>query len=311
MKISAPTYTQTPNDLFDHWMKFLGEGELKVLLLIMRKTFGWHQKEDQISLSQLEFFTGLTPTNIGIATKSLISKGLISKRVEGPRGKQCTYYSLVVSDDSNNSYPSCNGSRPLPQQESQNKDLKKEQQQGAQKSKEKKSSKPSAVAAVVVAPADASQCLTALNTPRCNDLSDADKHAIINDCLYLGKNNDDLLMALDCAYASGKSIRSRVAFVRSALKKGYKGSIKQKVSDEPQEDCQAPVDAKTIDENRAYAKKYHCYKGEEGIVVCAEEDYVEIGPEDCSFSTVIRYDEKCFLERFKEVLEISGIVYIH
>ena len=66
MRVSAPTYTQIPNDLFDHWLPHLGEIEVKVLLVIMRKTFGWHKADlrDRISISQLEKLTGSTPSNI-------------------------------------------------------------------------------------------------------------------------------------------------------------------------------------------------------------------------------------------------------
>ncbi len=39
MRIVAPTYFQTPNDLVDHWLPKLGEAEVKVLLVVFRKTF--------------------------------------------------------------------------------------------------------------------------------------------------------------------------------------------------------------------------------------------------------------------------------
>lgn len=113
MRITAPTYTQTPNDLFDHWLPLLGEVELKVLLVIMRKTFGWHKTRDKISISQLQVLTGSVPKNILRATKFLVSKGLIKKEVFGPAGKQETYYELIVNEDSNNSYP-CRGDSPTP-----------------------------------------------------------------------------------------------------------------------------------------------------------------------------------------------------
>ena len=107
MRVSAPTYTQIPNDLFDHWLPHLGEIEVKVLLVIMRKTFGWHKADlrDRISISQLEKLTGSTPSNILKAVNFLVSKGLILKEVLGSIGKQVTYYQLVVNEDSNNSYP--------------------------------------------------------------------------------------------------------------------------------------------------------------------------------------------------------------
>ena len=141
MRISQPTYTQTPNDLFDHWLPLLKESELKVLLVIMRKTFGWHKVRDRISISQLARLTGLTEETVVIATKSLQKKGVILKQVVGELGKQQTFYELIV-EDSNNSYPSENPrSKETPlgfdgggESEAQKKSpipKEKEQQQGA------------------------------------------------------------------------------------------------------------------------------------------------------------------------------------
>ncbi len=113
MRIVAPNHTQTPNDLFDHWLPLLGEGELKVLLVIIRKTFGWHKIRDNISLSQLEKLTGLTKTNILAAVRSLVSKGLVLKEVHGNSGFQETWYELVI-EDSNSSYQSCSDTPPSP-----------------------------------------------------------------------------------------------------------------------------------------------------------------------------------------------------
>lgn len=112
MKITAPNYTQTPNDLFDHWLPLLKESELKVLLVIMRKTFGWHKVRDKISVSQLSKLTGLVEETVVIAVKALQKKGLILKQVVGRIGKQETYYELVVCEDSNNCYPPGNSHPP-------------------------------------------------------------------------------------------------------------------------------------------------------------------------------------------------------
>lgn len=103
MKIPAPNFTQTPNELFDTWLPKLKEVELKVLLVIMRKTFGWHKVRDRISLSQLSEITGCERARVAESTKTLVEKGLITKTVEGPIGKQVTYYELVIEEDSNNS----------------------------------------------------------------------------------------------------------------------------------------------------------------------------------------------------------------
>lgn len=102
MGFRPPNYTQLPNELFDDWLPHLGLAELKVLMVIMRKTFGWHKVRDRISLSQLEKLTGLKRTHITKATKNLVQKRLISKFVEGKKGEQMTFYELVLGDDSNN-----------------------------------------------------------------------------------------------------------------------------------------------------------------------------------------------------------------
>lgn len=113
MRIPAPNYTQTPNDLFDYWLPLLGEAELKVLLVILRKTVGWHKVRDKISISQLSTITGLHEESVIKATRSLQKKGVIIKNVVGPIGKQETFYELVIQEDSNNSYPSDKPSGPL------------------------------------------------------------------------------------------------------------------------------------------------------------------------------------------------------
>lgn len=113
MKIQPPNYTQAPNDLFDYWLPLLGEAELKVLLVIMRKTFGWHKVRDQISITQLAQLTGMLEETVINATKTLQKKGVIKKEVTGTNGTQKTYYQLVVQEVSNNSYPSVKPSGPL------------------------------------------------------------------------------------------------------------------------------------------------------------------------------------------------------
>lgn len=99
MRIIAPNTTDLPNDLVDHWLPLLKEGELKVLLVIIRKTFGWHKQRDRISLSQLEKITGLCRRNIIDSIKSLIGKGLVMKETTGTFGAEETYYWLVIDDD--------------------------------------------------------------------------------------------------------------------------------------------------------------------------------------------------------------------
>ena len=49
-----PNFTQIPNVFFDEWLGDLGKGELKVLLYVMRRTYGFQKNKDRISLSQLQ-----------------------------------------------------------------------------------------------------------------------------------------------------------------------------------------------------------------------------------------------------------------
>lgn len=104
MRVNPPNYTQIPNELLDEWLPHLLEAELRVLLVIMRKTFGWHKIRDQISLSQLEKHTGMLRQAIINAGKSLQKKGLIKKTVSGKNGTENTVYELVIIDDSNSLY---------------------------------------------------------------------------------------------------------------------------------------------------------------------------------------------------------------
>jgi len=83
----VPRYTQVPDQLFDEHLPYLGHAELKVLLFIIRRTFGWGKSADAISLSQLERGTGLSRRSVREAVKSLEQKRLIvADRCPSPRG---------------------------------------------------------------------------------------------------------------------------------------------------------------------------------------------------------------------------------
>src|SRR5215213_3594469 len=50
---ASPSYTQVPDELFDVLMPSLPDAELRVLLYIVRRTFGFKRDADAISLSQM------------------------------------------------------------------------------------------------------------------------------------------------------------------------------------------------------------------------------------------------------------------
>lgn len=103
MAFRAPNYTNTPNEIFDKWLPHLKLNEMRVLLVIVRQTFGWHKQRDRISISQLSQKCGIDRSNANEAVNSLIDKGLIIKKVTGSVGRQKTYYEINFIEDSNNS----------------------------------------------------------------------------------------------------------------------------------------------------------------------------------------------------------------
>lgn len=74
-KVDKPNYTQIPNIILDNIDKF-SNTEFKILLLICRKTFGWHKEKDKISYSQL-IKTGLGKNTIPRAINTLKDNGYI------------------------------------------------------------------------------------------------------------------------------------------------------------------------------------------------------------------------------------------
>src|SRR5690349_6100842 len=85
----SPNYTQVPDELFDELLADLSGAELKVLLYIIRRTFGFKKDSDSISLSQitsgietrdgevLDRGTGLSKASVANAVKSLEARGVI------------------------------------------------------------------------------------------------------------------------------------------------------------------------------------------------------------------------------------------
>ena len=87
-----PTTTPTPDEIFDVWLPELTLSELRVLLYIVRRTFGFRKDADAISLSQLtkgitkktgevlDRGTGLSRPSVFKAVQRLEEKGLIEVR---------------------------------------------------------------------------------------------------------------------------------------------------------------------------------------------------------------------------------------
>ena len=101
-------YTQVPDDVFDYWLPRLTEAELKVLLYIIRRTFGFKKNSDRISLSQmvdgilthegkrLDWGAGLSSASVKRGIAGLLKKGIIEtvRNQSKARGYEATTYQL-------------------------------------------------------------------------------------------------------------------------------------------------------------------------------------------------------------------------
>ena len=118
---SKPNYTPVPDELFDEQLPDLSGAELKVLLYIIRRTFGFKKESDNISLSQLlhgittkenivlDRGTGLSKKTLLETIKNLIEKNLIisERRRSKEKGDEPTTYRLNIIGETpeNNNTP--------------------------------------------------------------------------------------------------------------------------------------------------------------------------------------------------------------
>ena len=89
----SPNYTQTPNDLFDDLLPKMGLAEIKVILYIIRQTFGYHRDEIKISIRMIARATGLRPNSVIDGAREAEEHGLIERVQEG--NKITTWRALV------------------------------------------------------------------------------------------------------------------------------------------------------------------------------------------------------------------------
>ena len=111
---TAPNYTQVPDELFDALMYHLSGAELKVVLYICRRTYGFKKASDNISLNQmlngivkksgerLDLGVGIkSKTTLLKALKDLCDNGIIvtEHRSSVEKGHEPTNYRLRMIDD--------------------------------------------------------------------------------------------------------------------------------------------------------------------------------------------------------------------
>lgn len=110
---SDPAYTQTPDAVFDFLMPRLSESELKVLLYVIRRTFGFKKQSDDISLRQmvegirtkdgrqLDNGTGLSRPSVTKGVRGLVAHGVLTavRNSSQERGDEPTSYRLRFRGD--------------------------------------------------------------------------------------------------------------------------------------------------------------------------------------------------------------------
>jgi phage replication O-like protein O len=114
--------TQVPNEIFDSYLTELSFSELKMLLYIIRQTYGWQLKNgkrkqrDRITHNQFQSKTGLSRRVITDVIQSLILKHLISvtdyqgmklHTPEQRKGKVGIYYAPCFVTCADNSKKVC------------------------------------------------------------------------------------------------------------------------------------------------------------------------------------------------------------
>jgi len=109
----SPNYTQVPDELFDELLSVLSGAELKVLLYIIRRTFGFKRDADAISLSQmlngittrdgdrLDRGVGLSKPTLLQALRSLETNNIIEtqRQRSTERGDEPTIYQLRFASE--------------------------------------------------------------------------------------------------------------------------------------------------------------------------------------------------------------------
>lgn len=110
----SPNHTQTPNDLFDCHMAQMGDAELRVVLVAIRKMLGYHKDRESISLTQFEDMSGLSRQGVIDGLAAAIKRGLIEELPQrGKRGVKT--YGLVIQVDQSEDATS-QASRPVTSQ---------------------------------------------------------------------------------------------------------------------------------------------------------------------------------------------------
>jgi phage replication O-like protein O len=92
-----PNFTQYPNEILDEWMPHLTGSQFKILSTFVRQIYGYHKKEDKISISQIAKKTGIAQSKVFDNVKKLIKIGCLIITKKGGYSSAHTYKIINIT----------------------------------------------------------------------------------------------------------------------------------------------------------------------------------------------------------------------
>lgn len=92
-RITRPNYTQTPNIVLDA-VSEMSEAEMKVMLVLSRRTFGFHRETAELSTTDFQKATGLSRASVTTGIQKLMELGWIGRKSAG----QSFRYFIILDD---------------------------------------------------------------------------------------------------------------------------------------------------------------------------------------------------------------------
>jgi hypothetical protein len=93
----APNYTQVPNDFFD-MVKDMGDAELRVTLIMIRETIGYHRDAAKVGMKELSERAGLSYNGTGAGCEAAEKRGTFQRT--NPDEKRQAEWALNVETPS-------------------------------------------------------------------------------------------------------------------------------------------------------------------------------------------------------------------
>ena len=94
-----PNSFQTPNFFVDECMAYLSGNEIKCVIFLARKTFGWQKRSDRISKPQLIEATGLNGETLDGCMNYLMTIGLVLRLHENNARNEGIEWALQLDDE--------------------------------------------------------------------------------------------------------------------------------------------------------------------------------------------------------------------